>query len=157
MAFIEERWGPVVLSSFMAGPGGFSVAPGEVDWLAGTRRFMGAASDKANLGLRVALAFAMWAPLWMSFRFASLAGVPPEDRARFMERLLAHPIFFVRELTLLLKLVACLAIFRSSAARARTDYDRPDRAEPEPVESTGTRKKKLAVLPASTPAAAEVA
>jgi hypothetical protein len=88
----------------------------------------------------------------MSFRFASLAGVSPEDRAKFMERLLAHPIFFVRELTLLLKLVACLAIFRSEDARARTDYDRPA----ESAESTGTRKKKLEVLPATT-VAAEVA
>ncbi len=31
MAFIEERWGPIVLSSFLAGSRGFTVAPAEVD------------------------------------------------------------------------------------------------------------------------------
>jgi hypothetical protein len=147
MAWVEERWAPIVLASFLSGTGGFTVGPAEVDWLGATRRFMSAASDKANLGLRVALAFAMWAPVWMTFRASSLAGVSPEERSRIMDRLLSHPIFIVRELTLLLKLVACMAIFRSPAARARTDYDAPS------AEATGARKKKLEVLPA----AAEVA
>jgi hypothetical protein len=140
MAFIEERWAGVVLSSFAGSTQGFTVREGEVDWLGGTRRFMGAASEKANLGLRVALAFAMWAPFWTSLRFSSLAGLSGEERSATMERLLAHPIFFIRELTLLLKLVACMAIFRSPEARARTDYDRPV------AESTGTRKKSLPLL-----------
>ena len=36
-----------------------------------------------------------------------------------------HHIEAIRELCLLLKVVACLAIFRSSEARARSGYDRP--------------------------------
>lgn len=153
MAFIEERWAPVVMSSFAGSSRGFVVKSAEVDYLGGTRRFMSAASDKANLGLRVAITFAMWAPVWMSLRFSSLAGLSGDERSAMMERLLAHPIFAIRELTLLLKLVACLAIFRSPEARARTDYDRP-LAEGAIAETTGTRKKKLAVLPATV---AEVA
>lgn len=145
MAWIEETWAPVVLSSFAGSSRGFVVHDTEVEWLASTRRFMSAASDKANLGLRVAFAIAMTAPLWMSLRFRTLRGLTPEERSRVMERLLVHPIFFVRELTLLLKLVACMAIFRSAAARARTDYDRPL------VEATGTRKRALAIVPASAP------
>lgn len=142
MAWIEEHWAPIVLSSFASSSRGFVVAEGDVDWLSGTRRFMSAASDKANLGLRVALAIAMSAPLWLLFRFRTLRSLSPEERSVVMERLLAHRIFFVRELTLLLKLVACMAIFRSPDARARTTYDAP------PVTVTATRGRALPVLAA---------
>lgn len=146
MAWIEERWAPVVLSSFAGSTRGFVVHDADVEWLASTRRFMSAASDKANLGLRVAFAIAMSAPLWMTFRFRTLAGLLPEERSRVMERLLCHRIFFVRELTLLLKLVACMAIFRSADARARTGY------EPPVADATGPRVRALPVLSSSSAA-----
>ena len=143
MAWIEDSWAPIVLSSFAGSGRGFVVDAREVDYLAGTQRFMSAASEKANLGLRVAFAIAMTAPFWLTFRFRTLRTLAPEERSAIMARLLLHPIFFVRELTLLLKLVACLGIFRSAEALARTDYERPL------PEATGTRNRALPVLGAS--------
>ena len=35
----------------------------------------------------------------------------------------SHRVFIVRELSLLLKLIACMAVFRSTEARERSGYD----------------------------------
>lgn len=122
---IEQRWAAVVLSGFAGAPAAFRVADGEVDYVAGMTRFAGAASEKARLGLRIAIVLAMTAPLWMYGRLRSLASLGAEARARVLDDMLRHRVFFVRELCLLLKLVACMAIFRAEAPRARTTYDPP--------------------------------
>ena len=127
MTGVEQGWTRVVLSSFAGSSAGFTVGDDEVDYLAGARRFMDAASDKACLGLRVAILMVMTAPLWMLGRFTSLRGLTREERSELLERMLRHRVFFVRELCLLLKLVACMAIFRSPAARARTGFDAPSK------------------------------
>ena len=49
-------------------------------------------------------------------------------RASAMEVLLRHRLYLVRELVLMLKVCACMAMFRSCEVRARTGYDVPDRA-----------------------------
>ena len=133
MTGIEQRWTGLVLSSFAGSSAGFTVREGEVDYVAGARRFMEAASDKACLGLRVAIVMVMTAPLWMQGRLTTLRGLSREQRSELLDRMLSHRVFFVRELCLLLKLVACMAIFRSPEARARSGFD----AAP---------KRKLAVL-----------
>lgn len=117
------RWTHLVLSSFAGSSDGFTVRDDEVDYVAGARRFMDAASDKACLGLRVAIVMVMTAPFWMWGRFTSLGGLTREERSDLLDQMLRHRVFFVRELCLLLKLVACMAIFRSSEARARTGFD----------------------------------
>jgi hypothetical protein len=129
MGGLEQRWTELVLSSFAGSDAGFAVRPEEVDYVAGAQRFMGAASDKARLGLRFAVLLAITAPLWMCGRFRSLGGLPREERSRLLDAMSRHRVFFVRELCLLLKLVACMAIFRSPAARARSGFDRPDAAQ----------------------------
>ncbi len=127
MIALERRWMRVVLSSFAGSSEGFTVRPDEVDYLDGAQRFLRAASEKAALGLRFAVLMATTAPFWMWGRFCGLSALPPEERSRLLDELLRHRFFFVRELGLLLKLVACMAIFRSPEARARTGFDRPAR------------------------------
>lgn len=126
MGGLERTWTELVLSSFAGADAGLTVRPDEVDYAASTQRFLSAASDKARLGLRVGLFLAVTAPVWMWGRLGGLGSLPPEERSRLLDEMLRHRVFFVRELCLLLKLVACFAIFRSSAVRARSGFDRPD-------------------------------
>jgi hypothetical protein len=127
MLAIERDWARVVLSGFAGSDRGF--VPGEVDYFYAARRFTQAGSQKAALGLRFAVLMAMTAPLWMWGKLRTLKSYAPEERSRLLDEMLRHRIFFVRELCLLLKLVACMAIFRSSEARARAGYDRPKAAK----------------------------
>lgn len=128
MIRLEREWAAVVLSSFVGASESFTVRAGEVDYLSAMTRFMGAASEKACLGLRIAVVLAMTAPFWMLGRLRSLASFTPEERSRLLDEMTRHPVYFVRELCMLLKLVACMAIFRDGDPRARTDYDRPVRS-----------------------------
>lgn len=124
------RWAAVVLSGFVvAGAPGLAIEAGEIDWLGGTRDFLEKASPKGRLGVRVGLLLAMTAPFWMWGRLTTAARLAPEERARLLAALLEHRVFFVRELTLLLKLVGCMALLRPATVRARTGYDRPVRTE----------------------------
>lgn len=120
------RWAAVILSGFVvSGATGLTTAPGEIDWLGGTRDFLEKASPKGRLGVRLGLLIAMTAPLWRWGRLTTAARLSEEDRARLLAELLEHRVYFVRELTLLLKLVGCMALLRPAAVRARTGYDRP--------------------------------
>jgi hypothetical protein len=131
MLAIERSWATLVLSSFAGSSHAFR-AGGDVDYFAAAARFMDAASEKACLGLRLAVLIAVTAPFWMWGRLRALSSFSPEERSRLLDELLRHRIFFVRELVLLLKLVACMAIFRSAEASDRVNF--------------GGRKKKLLVV-----------
>lgn len=123
MTRLETFWAGLVLPSFAGSDVGFTVREGEVDYLAGLARFMGSASQKANLGIRFAFFLAVTTPVWIGGRFRGFASLTPEERAEHLDGMSRHPIFLVRELCLLLKLIACMAIFRAPTTRARTGYD----------------------------------
>ena len=119
-------WAALVLSSFApATAGGLVRSESEIDWAGAWERFVSSMNAKARLGARVALLIAITAPVWTLGRLGSIASLAIEERARLLDRLLAHRVYIVRELVLMLKVCACLAIFRSSEARARTSYDKP--------------------------------
>jgi hypothetical protein len=127
LSSIERSLAPVVLSSFapLALPNGFSIGVNEVDWISGLERFLKTASDKARLGIAVALVAFFFSPLFVLGRFHTLAKASNQERAAAMERLLDHRFFLVREMALLVKLVACMAMFRVTSLRERTGYDDP--------------------------------
>ncbi|HEY8430351.1 MAG TPA: hypothetical protein VIL20_18350 [Sandaracinaceae bacterium] len=127
MTGIEREWTGLVLSSFAGSSAGLTVDEGEVDYVASALRFTSAASRKACLGLRVAIVMVMTAPLWMWGRLTSLRGLTREERSDLLDQMLRHRVFFVRELCLLLKLVACMAIFRSPAMREKSGFDAPSK------------------------------
>lgn len=121
-----NRWAVIVLSSFAPlGAGGLVLREDDVDWAGAWERFTSSMNAKARLGARIAVLIAMSAPLWTMGRVASLAKLSAEKRTRVLEALLSHRIFVVRELALLLKVCACLAMLRSDEVRARTSYDGP--------------------------------
>jgi hypothetical protein len=130
MTGVEQRWTGLVLSSFSGSTAGFTVvegplSEGKVDYVAAATCFAGAASEKARLGFRVAVLLAWTAPLWLGRRFAVMGSLGAEERSAVLDAMSRHRFFVVRELCLLLKLIACMAIFRSPAARVRSGFDRP--------------------------------
>lgn len=131
MNLVGGTWAALVLSSFApVSAGGLVRSDREIDWTAAWERFVSSMNARARLGARVALLIAISAPVWALGRLGSLASLGAEERARLLDRLLAHRLYFVRELVLMLKVCACLAMFRSGEVRARTSYDRP--ASPKP-------------------------
>jgi hypothetical protein len=135
MFSFERKWAVLVLSSFAGANEGFTVRQDEVDYLAGLQIFLRAGSEKAGLGVRVAIAMAMIAPLWAWGRFCTMRSLSATERSELLAALLKHRFFAVRELCLLLKVIACMAIFRSMSALARSGYDRPAGRISLPVEA----------------------
>ena len=120
------RWAVIVLGGFVvAGTDGLSPEPGKIDWVGGTRDFLEKASPKGRLGVRVGMLIVMTAPLWMWGRLRTAASLDATERAELLSQLLCHRIYIVRELTVLLKLVACMSLLRPASVRAQTAYDRP--------------------------------
>jgi hypothetical protein len=119
-------WAAIVLSSFAPVGAAGLVLPGDaVDWRGTWREFLGGLNAKARIGACLGVLIAMSAPLWTMGQLASLARLSVESRARAMDALLRHRIYAFRELALMLKVCACMALFRSRAIRARTGYDGP--------------------------------
>jgi hypothetical protein len=127
---LEVFWAGLVLPSFAGSGAGFTVREGEVDYLAGLARFMGSASEKAKLGIRFAFFLAVTTPVWIGGRLRGFASLSPEERSEHLDAMSRHRIFLVRELCLLLKLIACMAIFRAPTTRERTGYDGDPAREP---------------------------
>lgn len=137
---IETHWARLVLPSFTGTRHGFVASEDDVDYLEGLRRFLSKASDKSRLGIRVAFFLAVTTPLWLGGRLKGFASLSSDERAELLDRMSHHRVFFVRELCLLLKLIACMAIFRTPGMRERTDYDAPPEVRAE------SKRRALPVL-----------
>jgi hypothetical protein len=93
----------------------------------------------AAFGLRVAIWMVATAPWWLFGRCAMFGALARSERAEILCRLLSHHSFAVRELTLLLKLTAAMALLGTASVRARSHYDTPSYVvtaplpEPQPV------------------------
>ena len=97
---------------------------GEVDYLDSMLRMLQACNGRARLGVRLILFVAMFAPFWMLGRFRTMATMPLDDRCTIVQRLLRHRVFFIRELMMLLKIGASMALLGTPSIRARSGYDR---------------------------------
>jgi len=146
---LERRWAVDLLSAFApesADDGGRAVLaplPGEVDYLAMFERMRKGATKLAALGLRAALWLIALAPLWQRGRLQTLSALSVQARANALADLLVHRSFVVRELTLLLKLCASMALFASKGVRARSAYDDVNLA---PANQSGLRRKRGALV-----------
>jgi hypothetical protein len=121
----EQSWAADVLGSFApAGSGGgLTPLPGEVDYLATMRRMVQSSTPLAGFGLRVALWMVVFAPFWLLGRWVTFSKLALRDRVELLSRLLRHTSFVVRELSLLLKLTAAIALLGTPSVRARSGYD----------------------------------
>lgn len=124
MTRLERRWAQALLEAF-APSGGPGLAPreGEVDFLGTFGTLARRARPRAAWGLRIAVWLAALAPLWLWGRLRTVCGLSRGARAALLEELLAHRSFPVRELTLLLKLAASMALLGTNSVRARSGYD----------------------------------
>jgi hypothetical protein len=120
----EQGWASEVLNAFtLEGAPGLNVAPGEVDYVGTFSRMRRGSTALAALGLRLALWMVVLAPLWFLGRVGTFSALALRDRTELLARLLSHHSFVVRELTLLLKLSAAMALLGTASVRARTQYD----------------------------------
>lgn len=142
MFAFERQWAVAVLEGF-APVGGPGLAPreGEVDYLTTIQKMMLASTGKAAFGLRVGLWIVAFAPMWLFGRLRTVRDLSRERRAELLDQLLAHRFFLVRELTLLLKLSACMAMFARPSIRDRSSYDRPGGLDYDAIEESGERPK----------------
>jgi len=125
MTALERRWAGQILSAFApASSPGLAPRTGEVDWMGALALLRARSTRLAALGLRVAIWMVALAPLWHTRVLRTIHALAPEARAKLLSSLLSHRSFAVRELTLLLKLSASLAMFASDSLRARSGYDR---------------------------------
>lgn len=135
MTGFERKWAVDLLSAFAPdssfAPNGGSTGeqkvlaplPGEVDYLATFDRMRRGATRLAAFGLRAALWIIALAPLWQRGRLQTLSTLSTGARSIELAALLAHRSLIVRELALLLKLTAAMALFASPTVRARSAYD----------------------------------
>lgn len=146
MMRFERRWAQHLLSAF-APPSttGLSPGPTEVDYLGVLARMRRHASPLAALGLRIAVWVAALAPFWRWGRLTTITKLAAERRSELLRELLSHRLFAVRELTLLLKLCAAMALLGSPSVRARSGYD-PMQSE-RPPSSARVRLPLAAEMP----------
>lgn len=144
---VRETVTHAVLSAFLGETGASFPAPrASIDYDAAYRRVLLASNPRAALGLRLARWLVAWSPLWACFRVRTLRGLPLAERARLVSQLLSHRWFVVRELTLLLKFVAALALFANPEVRALSHYDALDRHDAEPSRDRSGERLRLPVL-----------
>ncbi len=143
----ERRWAEGVLGGFAppmaeaeATPGLLTPRPGEVDWAGVFERYANAGTVLSQLGVRLVFWLAALSPLWMSLRFASLNGVSPEERARYVDRLVHHRFKLISELMILIKLATSMALLGTASVRARSNFDRRPKQQP-------PRERPLVALP----------
>lgn len=146
MLSFERRWARHLLGAF-APVGGSGLAPreGEVDYVTALGRMMRGATPLAALGIRLALWLAALAPFWLWGRLTTITKLANERRTELLGQLLRHRLFAVRELALLLKLCAAMALLGTPSVRARSSYD--TRIERVSVPPEATTRRELRHLP----------
>jgi hypothetical protein len=149
MMGFERKWAVDLLSAFApdssstastgsSEPKVLAPLPGEVDYLAMFMRMRVGATKLAALGLRAALWIVALAPLWQRGRLQTLSTLSVPARSAALAALLAHRSLIVRELALLLKLCAAMALFAAPGVRARSAYDDVNES---PANQSGLRLK----------------
>jgi hypothetical protein len=71
-----------------------------------------------SLGLRLTLWIVALAPLWLLRRPTTIAGIRSDERQRVLERLLASPVYAIRQLVVAFKALGSMLYAQSSEVRA---------------------------------------
>ena len=128
----ERRWARDALSAFAPEQGpGLAPSAGEVDYDAVLQRMLREVAPLAIIGLRLAVWSAALAPLWLLGKFATISSLGSSHRPALLSALLTHRVFAVRELAMLLKLCAAMALLGVPSVRSRSGYDDARAAQPE--------------------------
>ncbi|MCC6213847.1 MAG: hypothetical protein IT376_03195 [Polyangiaceae bacterium] len=89
------------------------------------------------LGLRGCVWVLMLCPVFCGARFTTFLGLTPAERLRVLSALRESPSYVVRELPLLLKMVACLAVCGLPEVQGSLDLEPRDATLPEWAQGTG--------------------
>jgi hypothetical protein len=150
----EQSWAIEVLEAFAPSArdtaqsdAGLAPREGEVDYLRAYRRMHAGSTPLAALGLRFALWMVALAPIWLLGRLITFSELARAERTELLSRLLRHTSLVVRELALLLKLTAAIALLGTPSVRERSGYDKPQAAA---AVARDTARRALPLL-ASTP------
>ena len=124
---IERRWLEAIMEGF-APPGSgdaehLAPEPGEVDYVGTFELLNGAGGPKVRYGVRAAVMLIASSPLWAQLRPTFIDRLDADERVSLLGDLLEHPLQIVRELTLLMKVQASMALLREPTVRARSRYD----------------------------------
>jgi hypothetical protein len=142
---LERRWAVALLSAFApSGARGLAPREGEVDYLSTAQQMLRASTPLAAVALRAAVWMAALAPLWLWGRFKTVLDLDAASRTRLLTQLVSHRGFAVRELTMLLKLAAAMALLGTPSIRQRSGYDNVQAVEK--IES-GIRRKLPLLAP----------
>ena len=119
---IERQWANAVLSGFLVGELGsqHGAAPplDDVDYSSGIASLIEHGNPIASTGVRLALATIVTSPLWHWGQRRTMLEMSPEERCAILSELVDHKLFAVRELAILMKIQAAMALFKSPAMRA---------------------------------------
>jgi len=153
----EQSWAAEVLAAFAPSsearlnslPRTDTLAPhdGEVDYERTWLRMLEGSTPLAALGLRFALWMVALAPFWLWGRFATFSRLARAERTELLSRLLRHGSHVVRELSLLLKFAAAVALLGTPSVRARSGYDN---AQPRANVERETGRRQLPVIEPGT-------
>lgn len=98
-----------------------SVLPHGIASMHPARFFQGVLASvplEQSLGLRVTLWMIALAPIFTIRKLGTIASIDPDDRVRVLERLLASPYYFVRQLAMSFKAIATLLYAQSDRVRS---------------------------------------
>ncbi|MBL8604343.1 MAG: hypothetical protein JNK72_20630 [Myxococcales bacterium] len=119
----ERRWLAVILPAYAGASEGLVVAEGEVDWLGAADAMLARSHPQARLGMHLATWVVWFAPGFLGGGASTLGAMAPEARGEFLSKMLGDARLGVRGMALMLKLTACMAMFKSAAVRGRSGYD----------------------------------
>jgi hypothetical protein len=126
MIAIERQWAEAVLSGFTAG----SVSSGQapplegVDYVHAIESLVEHGNPITAVGVRFALLAIATSPAWHWGERRTMVALSPAERAALLAELVDHPSFAVRELAILMKIQAAMALFGNPAMRAWSAYGR---------------------------------
>lgn len=89
-----------------------------------------AAPLEQSIGLRLMLWTVALAPLWILHRPTTIAGIGADERKRVLDRLIASPVYAVRQLAIAFKATASMLYAQSPDARRAMTRRADDRAQP---------------------------
>ena len=125
MIELEKQFVDAVLGAFAVGGSPIAPRPGEVDYVGTIETLVTHSNPVGRIGVYGALWLVATGPMWLWRRPETILALTPDDRARLVEELVNHEQFAVREMALLMKIQAGMAIMGTASVRARTDYDVP--------------------------------
>jgi hypothetical protein len=133
---LERRWVEGIMEGF-APPGSgdadhLGPEQGEADYAGTFEELNGCGGPKVAYGVRAAAMLIATSPIWAKAKPALIHQLTTAERVALLEDLLGHRLQIVRELTLLMKVQASMALLREPTIRARSGYD-DDRAKGTPV------------------------